>query len=190
MWLICGLGNPGKKYQYTRHNIGFLFIDALIKKNDFQLIKKDKSKLIYRGSIKDTECLFCKPLTYMNLSGLSIREVISFYKISKSNLIVAHDDLDLSVGKIKIKIGGGNGGHNGLANIDQIIGIAYKRLRIGIGHPGLKELVDKYVLEKFKKDEKEVINQIIELSVKNIYLLLHNKELFLTKIASQLKKIS
>ena len=190
MWLICGLGNPGKKYQYTRHNIGFLFIDALIKKNDFQLIKKDKSKLIYRGSIKDTECLFCKPLTYMNLSGFSIREVISFYKISKSNLIVVHDDLDLSVGKIKIKIGGGNGGHNGLANIDQIIGIAYKRLRIGIGHPGLKELVDKYVLEKFKKDEKEVINQIIELSVKNIYLLLHNKELFLTKIASQLKKIS
>ena len=75
MWLICGLGNPGKKYQFTRHNIGFLFIDALIKKNEFQLIKKDKSKVIYKGSIKDTKCLFCKPLNYMNLSGFSILEL-------------------------------------------------------------------------------------------------------------------
>ena len=190
MRLICGLGNPGKKYQYTRHNIGFLFIDALIKKNEFQLIKKDKSKVIYKGSIKDTKCLFCKPLNYMNLSGFSILEVTNFYKISKSKLIVVHDDLDLSVGKIKIKVGGGNGGHNGLANIDQMIGVAYKRLRIGIGHPGLKELVDKYVLEKFNKNEKEIINKIIESSVNNIHLLLHNRELFLTKIASQLKTTS
>ena len=190
MRLICGLGNPGKKYQFTRHNIGFLFIDALIKKNEFQLIKKDKSKVIYKGSINGTQCLFCKPLTFMNLSGFSILEVINFYKITKSNLIIVHDDLDLSVGKIKIKVGGGNGGHNGLANIDQMIGVAYKRLRIGIGHPGLKELVDKYVLEKFKKNERKVITQIIELSVNNVYLLLHNKELFLTKIASKLKTVS
>ena len=190
MRLICGLGNPGKKYQYTRHNIGFLFIDEIIKENNFKLIKKDKSKEIYRGLIRNTDCLFCKPLTFMNLSGSPINEVINYYKIPKSNMIVVHDDLDLSVGKIKIKIGGGNGGHNGLADIDQIIGVAYKRLRIGIGHPGLKELVDKHVLEKFKTNEKIIITQIIELSVKNIHLLLLNKELFLTKIASKLKKSS
>ena len=91
------------------------------------------------------------------------------------------------MGKIKIKVGGGNGGHNGLVSVDQMIGVAYKRLRIGIGHPGLKELVNKHVLEKFTTNEKKIIKQIIGLSVENIYLLLHNKELFLTKIASQLK---
>ena len=187
MRLICGLGNPGKKYQFTRHNIGFLFIDTIIKENNFKLIKKDKSKEIYRGLIRNTDCLFCKPLTFMNLSGFPINEVINYFKIPKSNMIVVHDDLDLSVGKIKIKVGGGNGGHNGLGHIDQMIGVSYKRLRIGIGHPGLKELVDKHVLEKFKTNEKIIITQIIELSVKNIYLLLHNKALFLTKIASQLK---
>ena len=187
MWIICGLGNPGKKYQYTRHNIGFLFIDAIIKKYNFKLIKKNKSCEIYRGLINDDECLFCKPLTFMNLSGFSLQKIINFYKISKSNLIVVHDDLDLSVGKIKIKVGGGNGGHNGLVSIDQTIGVAYKRLRIGIGHPNLKELVNKYVLDKFKTHEKKIITRIIELSVKNIHLLLHNKELFLTKIAFKLK---
>ena len=187
MLLICGLGNPGKKYQYTRHNTGFLFIDALIKQNNFKFIKKDKSKKIYKGLIDDIECILCKPLTFMNLSGFPIQEVMSFFKISKSNLIVVHDDLDLPLGKIKIKVGGGNGGHNGLVSVDQMIGVAYKRLRIGIGHPGLKELVNKHVLEKFTTNEKKIIKQIIGLSVENIYLLLNNKELFLTKIASQLK---
>ena len=122
----------------------------------------------------------------MNLSGSSIQEIMVFYKILKSNIIVVHDDLDLRIGKIKIKLGGGNGGHNGLLSIDQSIGVAYNRLRIGIDHPGSKEVVNKYVLEKFKKDEKMIINKIIELSIKDFHLLFNNKSLFLTKIASKL----
>ena len=186
MWLICGLGNPGKKYKNTRHNVGFDFVDAIVKKKDFKLIKKNKSREIYKGLIKRKACLLCKPLVFMNLSGSSIQEIINFYKILKSNIMVVHDDLDLPIGKIKTKLGGGNGGHNGLLSIDQAIGVTYNRLRIGIGHPGLKELVNKYVLEKFEKNEKEIINKVIELSIKDIHLLFNNKSLFLTKIASKL----
>ena len=189
MWLICGLGNPGKKYHNTRHNVGFQFVDEIIQKNNFKLIKKNKSKEIYRGLIKGNKCLICKSLVFMNLSGSSIQEVVNFYKILKSNIIVVHDDLDLPLGKIKIKRGGGNGGHNGLLSIDKAIGVAYNRLRIGIGHPGLKEFVNKYVLEKFKLDEKKIINKIIKLSMKDFHLLLDNKALFLTKITPKLKEL-
>lgn len=188
MWLIYGLGNPGKKFQETRHNIGFLLIDAIVKKHNFKLIKKSRSKEIYKGFVNKNECLICKPLTYMNLSGIPISEIINFFKIPKSRIIVIHDDIDLSIGKIKIKLGGGNGGHNGLLNIDENIGVSYNRLRIGIGHPGSKELVNKYVLEKFNTNEKKIINNIIKLSVKYLHLIFNNKQLFLTKMAFRLKK--
>ena len=95
MWLICGLGNPGKKYFLTRHNVGFDVVDSLIDKNNWEL---------YKGTIDNNECLFCKPLTYMNISGQPIREIVNFFKIPKSKIIVIHDDLDLVVGKIKIKM--------------------------------------------------------------------------------------
>ena len=141
MWLICGLGNPGKKYQNTRHNIGFNLLDSIINQYNCELYKKDKSKEIYKGLIENKNFLFCKPLNYMNLSGPVIREIVNFYKIPKSKILIIHDDLDLIVGKVKIKIGGGNAGHNGLSSIDENIGTNYKRLRIGIDHPGSKELV-------------------------------------------------
>jgi PTH1 family peptidyl-tRNA hydrolase len=184
MRFICGLGNPEKKYQYTRHNLGFDIINSLVKYYNFNLIKKDKSAELYKGTLGEEECLLCKPLTYMNLSGQPISKLVNFYKITKSKIIIIHDDLDLVVNKIKIKTGGGNGGHNGLASIDESIGNNYKRLRIGIGHPGLKEMVSSYVLEKFSNQDREVINSRLTLLTKHFSLIFEENGLFLTKIAS------
>tara|TARA_B110000116_G_scaffold269613_1_gene285925 strand:- start:1220 stop:1774 length:555 start_codon:yes stop_codon:yes gene_type:complete len=184
MWFICGLGNPDKKYQSTRHNLGFDIIDSLVNFYNFNLLKKDKNVEIYKGILGQEECLFCKPLTYMNHSGPPISKLVNFYKISKSKIIIIHDDLDLAVNKIKVKTGGGNGGHNGLLSIDGAIGNNYKRLRIGIGHPGIKEMVSSYVLDKFSNQDRELIDKKITLLTKNFSLIFENDGLFLTKITS------
>ena len=147
MFLICGLGNPGKEYINTRHNVGFNLIDKLVKFYDFLPFKKDSKREIFKGQIENYSCLLMKPLNFMNLSGQPIQEITNFYKIKKKNIFIIHDDLDLELGKVKIKFGGGNGGHNGLLNIDEMIGNDYYRLRIGIDHPGMKHLVSNYVSE-------------------------------------------
>ncbi len=188
MIVICGLGNPGKKYTDTRHNVGFKFIDKIRAEYKFNLFKKDKSKEIFKGQIKRKECYIIKPLTYMNLSGQPLASFLHYYKIPIKNLTVIHDDLDLILGKIKVKKGGGNAGHHGLLSIDGVIGNSYNRLRIGIGHPPSKKFVTKYVLEKFNLEEKKIINKIIELSVEHIDLLFSKKELFLTKISLLYRK--
>ena len=187
MWLICGLGNPGKKYLNTRHNIGFDLVDAIIKKYKFKLDKKDKTKEIYKGSINKFNCLLCKPQTYMNVSGLPIGGIVNFFKIPKSKILIIHDDLDLVVGKVKIKIGGGNGGHNGLSSIDQAIGKNYKRLRIGISHPGSKDLVSSYVLKKFNKADRKIIEKIIQILTESFSLVFDNKNLLLTILSLKIK---
>tara|TARA_Y100001970_G_C14226287_1_gene855883 strand:+ start:198 stop:773 length:576 start_codon:yes stop_codon:yes gene_type:complete len=185
MWLICGLGNPDKKYNHTRHNLGYDVIESLISLNEFNLIKKDKSKNLYKGKINTEECLICKPLKYMNLSGPVIAEIIKFYKINIKQIIIIHDDLDLEIGKIKIKVGGSNAGHNGLSSIDECIGNNYKRIRFGIGHPGYKDLVSKYVLEKFSIKERVIVNYRIKILTKYFSLIFKDDGLLLTKIASE-----
>ena len=184
MWFICGLGNPDKRYQFTRHNLGFNLIDSLVNYYNINLLKKDKNIELLKGTIGKEECLLCKPLTYMNQSGPPISKLINFYKISKSKIIIIHDDLDLAVNKIKIKTGGGNGGHNGLLSVDEAIGNDYKRLRIGIGHPGIKEMVSSYVLEKFSNKDRELINKKISLLTKYFSLIFEDDGLLLNKIAS------
>ena len=184
MWFLCGLGNPDEKYKFTRHNLGFNILDSIIEKNNCILIKKDKNKELYKGKIGHHDCLLCKPLNYINLSGPIIGEFINFYKIPQSKIIIIHDDLDLALGKIKIKSGGGNGGHIGLRSIDQNIGTDYKRLRVGIGHPGSKELVSTYVLEKFTKEEKKIVDDKISRLKKYFPLIFEDEALLLTKIAS------
>ena len=188
MIVICGLGNPSRKYAETRHNVGFKFIDKIKTKYEFKILKKDKSKEIYKGKIKNRKCYLIKPLTYMNLSGSPLASFLHYYKIPIKNLTVVHDDLDLTLGKIKIKKGGGNAGHKGLLSIDNTIGNSYNRLRIGIGHPVAEKLVSNHVLEKFNPEEKKIINKIIELSVEHIDLLFSKKELFLTKISLLYRK--
>ena len=183
MWFICGLGNPDKRYHSTRHNLGFDLVDALINYYEFNLLKKDKNVELYKGFIEQKECLLCKPLTYMNHSGPPIGKIKNFYKISQSKIIIIHDDLDLAVNKIKIKTGGGNGGHNGLLSIDETIGKNYKRLRFGIGHPGIKKMVTSYVLEKFSNQDRKLIDKKIILITKYFSIIFEDDGLFLTKIA-------
>ncbi|MDC0232537.1 aminoacyl-tRNA hydrolase [Pelagibacteraceae bacterium] len=183
MFLICGLGNPGKEYINTRHNIGFKLIDKLANFYNFDPFKKDTRKEIFKGNIDNNSCLLIKPLNFMNLSGLPIREVVSFYKIEKNKIFIIHDDLDLELGKIKIKFGGGNGGHNGLSSIDEIIGKEYYRIRVGIDHPGMKHLVSNYVLNKFNAEEIKKIDNQLDNITKNFETLLNDTGLFLTKLA-------
>ena len=183
MFLICGLGNPGKEYINTRHNIGFNLVDKLASFYNFDPFKKDTKKEILKGIIANNSCLLMKPLNFMNLSGQPIREVISFYKIEKNKIFIIHDDLDLELGKVKIKFGGGNGGHNGLSNIDEMIGNDYYRIRVGIDHPGTKHLVSNYVLNKFNSDEITKIDNQLDNIAKNFETLLNDTGLFLTKLA-------
>ena len=158
MKLIVGLGNPGKKYEFNRHNVGFLAIDYLIDKfNASKISSKFKGELF-----KASDYLFLKPTTFMNLSGESVKLVKDFYKIKNEDIIVIHDDIDLKLGALKFKRGGSSGGHNGLKSIDANIGNDYYRIRIGFGRPDRKEEVVNYVLSDFSKDELECIKKNFE----------------------------
>ena len=183
MFLICGLGNPGVRYTHTRHNVGFKLADKLISYFNFNKVKEDKTKKLYSGEINNFKILILKPLTFMNLSGKPLLETTNFYKIKKNNIFVIHDDLDLELSKIKIKNGGGNGGHNGLASIDKCLGENYNRIRIGIGHPGNKDLVSSYVLNDFLEEENEMLEKKLNKITNSFELVLSDIPLFLTKIS-------
>ena len=153
MYLIAGLGNPGPEYAFNRHNVGFMYLDTLSRQYPVKASKRHGSGYLTELNIPQFRVLLLKPLTYMNRSGLSIADVLRFYKIPIGNLLVIHDDLDLKPYQIKIKCGGGHGGHNGLKSLDAHIGCDYWRLRLGIGHPGHRDAVTGYVLGNFSKAE-------------------------------------
>jgi PTH1 family peptidyl-tRNA hydrolase len=156
MNLIVGLGNPGDKYKLTRHNIGFMLVDNLINK----LNPTKVSKSSFKGELyKSGNILLLKPTTFMNLSGESVIAVQNFYKCD--DIIVIHDDLDLKFGGMKFKRGGSSGGHNGLKSIDSHYGSEYLRVRLGIGKPPTKDQVVKHVLEDFRKEEFEAMQQFL-----------------------------
>jgi len=156
MNLIVGLGNPEEKYKHNRHNVGFMVIDSLL--DDLSCTSVNKSN--FRGELfKCSNTLFLKPFTYMNLSGDSVRAVCDYFKPDK--IVVIHDDLDLPFGTLKFKLGGGNGGHNGLKSIDEHIGRDYLRVRIGIGKPESRDKVVSHVLSDFPKLQKENLDRII-----------------------------
>jgi len=161
MTLVIGLGNPDLKYKNNRHNVGFMVIDNLV--NDHNTTTINKSS--FKGELfKSQNILFLKPNTYMNLSGDSVRSVCDYYKPEK--IIVIHDDLDLPFGTLRFKIGGGNGGHNGLRSIDSHIGKEYYRVRIGIGKPTNKQDIANFVLSNFPKADQENLEKILEVSIK------------------------
>jgi len=152
--VIVGLGNPGNRYRYTRHNIGFMVLEKLAR--DFKIDLKQKSfdALWGKGKINGADVLLAMPQTYMNLSGTAVRQLVAFFKADINNLIVFHDDLDLPFGTIRLKTGGGNAGHKGLASITENLGSSdFMRVRIGIGRPSDKSRIEGYVLEPFKSDE-------------------------------------
>lgn len=173
MFLIVGLGNPGKEYENTRHNVGFMTVDALAGEYGFAPFKSKFDGVIAEGKIEGEKVYILKPHTYMNLSGNSVVKAANFYKILPENIIVIHDDMDLPVGKIKAKLGGGAGGHNGLKSIDATITPNYNRIRIGVGHAKEKgaEVIN-YVLSGFGKEDKNKLNEVIETVAKTIGILI------------------
>jgi PTH1 family peptidyl-tRNA hydrolase len=172
IYLFVGLGNPGSQYDLNRHNIGFMAVDAIAEIWSFPAYKSKFSAKISEGKLGSARVILCKPQTYMNLSGKSIAEACQFYKIPLENVYVFHDDLDLDPGKIKLKKGGGTGGHNGLKSMDQHVGKEYWRIRLGIGHPGIKEAVTGHVLGNFHKRDMEWLTDILALVGKNAPYLL------------------
>ena len=174
-YLIVGLGNIGEEYETTRHNIGFKIIDAINQK--FKLSKqKPKFKgLLTTGNISDKKIYAIKPLTFMNNSGICIRELIEYFKIDSENVIVFHDDLDVDFAKIKAKFGGSSAGHNGIESIDKFIGKDYSRIRIGIGKPEKKIEVSDFVLTNFTEDEKIELEKIIQNIIDSLPILIDKK---------------
>lgn len=175
--LIAGLGNPGSKYEQTRHNAGFWFVDALARARGvgFRLENKFHGETA-RLSLEGREVRLLKPLTFMNRSGQSVGALARFYRIPPDQILVVHDDLDLAPGTARLKRGGGHGGHNGLRDITSALGgNGFLRLRLGIGHPGQREQVVGYVLKKAPPEEQSAIEEAIDRSLAVMSLLVNDQ---------------
>lgn len=162
MLILAGLGNPGAQYQHNRHNAGFMAADAIARRHSFSPWTKKFSGLVAEGMLGGEKALLIKPQTFMNLSGQSVGEALRFYKLTPADLVVLYDELDLAPGKVRVKTGGGAGGHNGIRSLDQHVGKNYRRVRIGIGHPGVKELVHSYVLGDFSKADRDWLQPLMD----------------------------
>ena len=184
MPLLVGLGNPGNQYAGNRHNIGFMALDAIARRHNAGPWKSKHSGLLSEATIDGQRVLLLKPQTFMNKSGDSVQQVAQFFKLDQSEITVLYDELDLPPGKVRVKIGGGNGGHNGLRSIDPQIGLNYKRVRLGIGHPGTKELVNHHVLGDFSKADAAWLEPLLDALAANIGLLLAGDDSgFMNKLA-------
>lgn len=161
MKLFVGLGNPGGKYARNRHNIGFMALDKIARDYGFGPWKSKFQGQISEGRLGREKVLLLKPETFMNRSGQSVGEAMRFYKLDSTDVTVLHDELDLAPGKVRVKAGGGHAGHNGLRSIHDHIGPAYDRVRLGIGHPGRKELVAGYVLHDFAKADEDWLDNVL-----------------------------
>lgn len=165
MKLIVGLGNPGREYENTRHNIGFMVLDKFLNKYNINSSKEKFSGIYYEYNINNEKYLLLKPQKYMNLSGEVVRDFVKFFKINIEDILIISDDLDMECGKIKLKLTGSCGGHNGLRNIELHLGTKdYKRLKIGIANNKLMDTKD-YVLGKFNKEEQEILSKSIDKGV-------------------------
>ena len=153
MLLLVGLGNPGMRHARNRHNIGFMAVEAIVRQYGFAPFRPRFQSRASEGQIAGERIVLVEPQTFMNESGRAVQEAARFYKIALGDIIVFHDELDLAPGKLRVKVGGGNAGHNGLRSITAHLGNEYKRVRLGIGHPGDKALVYSYVLNDFAKAE-------------------------------------
>jgi PTH1 family peptidyl-tRNA hydrolase len=151
MILLVGLGNPGEKYARNRHNIGFMAADAIVRRHSFSPFRSRFQGLVSEGSFGGEKAIVLMPMTYMNESGRSVGEAMRFYKLTPADIVVFYDELDLEPGKLRMKTGGGAAGHNGIRSIAAHIGPDFRRVRIGIGHPGVKERVLSHVLGDFAK---------------------------------------
>ena len=175
MLLFVGLGNPTPDSENNRHNVGFKIIDCINKKFGLSKQKPKFKGLLTTGNVGDQKVYAIKPLTFMNNSGICIRELIEYFKIEAENIIVFHDDLDIDFGKIKTKFGGSSAGHNGIESIDKFIGKEYSRVRIGIGKPNEEISVSDYVLKDFDDEEKQELETLKNNITKNLAILIDKK---------------
>ena len=191
MRLLVGLGNPGPEYEHNRHNVGFLAAGEISRRYSFGPFKARFKGEYSEGTIKGEKMGILLPLTYMNLSGQSVLNAVQFYKITHKDIFVLHDEIDLAPGRVKVKYGGSSAGHNGLKSLDQYIGSDYWRIRLGVGHPGHRDLVARYVLNNFAKEERPIIVNMIEGVAEHFPLLLTgDANLFMNQIGSVYSKLS
>jgi len=176
MLLLVGLGNPGTKYIGNRHNIGFMAVEAIARRYNIAPWRKRFQGVAVEGNVSGTKVLLLLPGTYMNESGRAVSEALGFYKLTMADVVVFHDELELPPLKLRVKTGGGNAGHNGLRSISAHIGNDYRRVRLGIGHPGDKKLVEHYVLQDFAKDEWPGVEALCDLVADSLPLLIEGKD--------------
>ncbi len=176
MKLFVGLGNPGASHAGNRHNIGFMAVDAIARRHGFPPWRRRFQGVATEGALGTARVLLLLPGTFMNESGRAVEEAAHFFKIALSDIVVFHDELDLQPGKLRIKTGGGNAGHNGLRSISAHLGNDYRRARIGIGHPGMKELVHRYVLSDFAKSERPWVEELCSLIADHAELLARGED--------------
>ncbi len=176
MLLFVGLGNPGAGYAGHRHNVGFLALDAIAARHGIGPWRRRFQGVAAEGTIGPDRVLLLEPGTYMNESGRAVAEAVRFYKIPPHDTLVFHDEIDLAPGKVRVKIGGSTAGHNGLRSISAYIGNEYRRVRIGVGHPGDKDLVEHYVLSPFSKGERAWVENLCEIIAENAALLARGED--------------
>lgn len=184
MKLLVGLGNPGGAYARNRHNIGYMAVDEVVRRHSFSTWRAKFQGLLAEGTVGGEKVLALKPETYMNVSGQAVAAAVRFHKLSHDDVLVLHDDLDLMPGKVRVKKGGGAGGHNGLKSIDAHLGNDYWRIRLGIGHPGDKTLVTPWVLGDFAKADAAWLTPLLEAVALHLPLLMAaDANGFMTRLA-------
>ena len=171
MRLFVGLGNPGTKYQGNRHNIGFMVVDQIARRHGFAPWRRRFQGETSEGTLDRERVVLLKPATYMNESGNAVQEAANFFKLGESDVAVFHDEIELPPAKVRVKVGGGIAGHNGLRSISAHIGNEYRRVRLGIGHPGVKELVHSHVLSDFAKSDRAWVEALCQAVADNAGLL-------------------
>ena len=176
MLLVVGLGNPGAEYARNRHNIGFMAADAIVQRHSLGRFRAKFSGEIAEGAVGGERVLVLKPMTYMNEAGRSVAAAAKFYKIPPTDIIVFHDELDLAAGRLRVKDGGGHAGHNGLRDIHAHLGADYRRVRLGIGHPGDKDRVTTHVLQDFAKADGSWVEALLDAVAENFPLLLARRD--------------
>ncbi len=185
--LLVGLGNPGPEFALHRHNVGFMALERIASRHGFGAPKSRFKGLAAEGRIGGMKVMALKPTTFMNRSGEAVAEAVQFYKLSPQRVIVLYDELDLAPGKMKAKRGGGAAGHNGIRSIDAAIGPDFWRVRIGIGHPGHKDLVHGYVLHAFAKADSAWLDPMLDAISDEIEQMVHGHgEFFMTRVAAKL----
>jgi peptidyl-tRNA hydrolase, PTH1 family len=184
MFLFAGLGNPGSKYAHNRHNVGFMAVDEIVRRHSFSSWRKKFHAEISEGVLDGEKLLVMKPQTFMNESGRAVGEAMRFHNIPLENIYVFYDELDLEPGKLRVKTGGGAAGHNGIRSITAHIGADFKRVRIGIGHPGNKDMVSPHVLGDFAKQDRDWLSKMLEgIADEAPFLMSGQDEKFQSKVA-------